>query len=530
MRAIDPASSVVGRQQGVVTYPVSTQRWIREGAAMARRDPQGVADSIAALHSAESASLAVVADNLKAEGRRVLEERDDLNKALEQAGFNPTRYLSDRQQGRIDLAIAAALAVVNVALSLFVFLGFGPIWLAPLMALLVLLTAAAVEEFFMAYDRKSAFGEAFFLTLTLVSLGAQFWLGSIRGVLVGALTPADVGPVTHAFAVAAPILRWSLGVLAVIAEVLCGYKFYRARKQLCSPAAKGARAREACDRRLVGLHGAIKGLQAEPEVRRNCREIGAREYLAAAQSAQASYPDRHLARATAGAAIAILVLCLLLFGAAAAFGAEPDGKKPVAILIDLTKSTTDEHFTANRRAVADILAGLESGERVIVLGITDGFGNVPVLMDRTLPGRGYLNLQLQAARETLRAEWLKITETLQPTYLQTDVIGALRMLAGFIGMSGTPMRVFILSDLRQSSRELNFETVERIPVQKAMAGLTRTGGVPALNGSDIFLLGVDPSNKTAAYMADLREFWTEFFSAAGAEVRVFSVMRSVGSQ
>lgn len=526
MQVVNSASSIVGRKDGLFAYPV-TRKWIREGADMARRDPVGVADSIASLHEAETASLAVMAENLKAEGRRVLEERDDLNKALEEEGFKSTEYLSEQQQGRIDLAIAGALAAVNIALTLFVFLGFGPAWLAPVLALLVLLTAGAVEEFFMAYDRKSAFGEAFFLTICVVSLSAQFWLGSIRGVLVGALTPADVGPVTHAFAVAAPILRWGLGVLAVVAEVLCGYKFYKARKQLCSPVARGVRAREACDRELVSLHGGIKALEAEPGVRRSCREIGVREYLASPRNAEARKEQRHLARAATGAAIALVILTLLLFGVASAFGAEAGDNRPVVVLIDLTKSTTSEDAKLNCQAVADILGRLESGDRVMVLGITDAFSSVPVLMDRTLPEKGYLNLQLQAARETLRAEWLKIAENLQPKYPRTDVIGALRMLSDFIGISGTPARLIILSDLRQASSELNLESRNRIDVRQALAAIRRRGALPRLEGTDVFLLGVDPSNKTAAYMAALKEFWAEFFSAAGAEVRVFSVMRNV---
>lgn len=204
-----------------------------------------------------------------------------------------------------------------------------------------------------------------------------------------------------------------------MAEVLCGYKFYRARKQLCSPMARGVRAREARDRELVSLHGAIKSLEAEPGVRRNCREIGAREYLAMAANAEARKEQGHLARAATGATVALLI------------------------------------------------------------------------------------------------------------YSRTDVIGALRMLAGFIGMSGEPMRIVILSDMRQSSPELNLESPQRIVVGQAMEAVKRGAGLPKLDQSEIFLLGVDPSNKTAAYMAALREFWTDFFSAAGAEVRVVTATRRV---
>jgi hypothetical protein len=294
-----------------------------QGADMAKRDPIGVADSIAALYTAESASCAVLGDTLKAQGRGVLEKRADLQKSLESGGFNLTQHLSEQQQGRIDLGIAATLAVLNVALSIFVFLGFGPVWLAPALALLALLTAGAVEEFFMAYDRRSAFGEAFFLIISVVSLLAQFWLGSIRGLLIGALTPIDVGPATHAFSVAAPILRWCLSILALVAEVLCGYKFYRARTQLCSASARGVRARDVCDAELVVLHGAIKSMEAEPGLRRSYREVGARECLSWASRADAHKERRHLARAATGAAIALVVLALLLFGVVSSLGAEP---------------------------------------------------------------------------------------------------------------------------------------------------------------------------------------------------------------
>jgi hypothetical protein len=58
-----------------------------------------------------------------------------------------------------------------------------------------------------------------------------------------------------------------------------------------------------------------------------------------------------------------------------------------------------------------------------------------------------------------------------------------------------------------------------------MAAVKRGAGVPKFDRSEVFLLGVDPSNKTAAYMAALREFWTEFFSAAGADIRVMSATR-----
>lgn len=526
MKGLSRTSWIVDGEHRVLGSGNGMQKWMRQGAQMARRDPGGVANSIAALHTAESASCAGLSDTLKVQGQKTVEMRTGLQKGLEDGGFKPTEYLSEQRQGRIDLALAAALAVLNVALSIFVFLGFGPMWLAPALGLLVLLTAAAVEEFFTAYDRRSAFGEALFLTIAVVSLGAQFWLGSLRGLLVGALTPVDVGPVTHALSLAAPILRWSLGILAVAAEVLCGYKFYRARLQLCSPSARGVHARDACDAELVQLHGAIKSAEAEPGLRRSYREIGAREYLSSAARAADEKDRRHLARAATATLLALIVLAVLLLGVASAFGSEPGQGRPVVVLIDLTKSTSPESFRANCQAVAGVLGQLQSGDRILVIGITDAFGHVPVLMDRTVSERGYMGLQLGAARETLVAEWLKISEELQPTYSRTDVIGTLRLLA-FMEVSSTSMRLIILSDLRHSSSELDLESPSRIDVSRALATVRRGGELPSLKDAEVFLLAVDPSNKSAVYMSTLKTFWTDLFAAAGAHVRVFSVMRQM---
>jgi len=217
---------------------------------------------------------------------------------------------------------------------------------------------------------------------------------------------------------------------------------------------------------------------------------------------------------------------LLLFGVASSFGAELKRERPVVVLLDLTKSTSLESFGANCQTVSEILRQLQSGNRVLVMGISDDFGRVPVLLDRTVPESGYMGLQLGAARETIVAEWRKIASALQPTYTRTDVIGALRLLE-FIEVSSTPMKLFILSDLRQASRELDFESPSRIDVSRALASVRRGGDLPPLKDADVFLLGVDPSNKSAVYMSTLKNFWSELFSAAGAHVRVFSVMRQV---
>jgi hypothetical protein len=137
----------------------------------------------------------VLAQQLKAQGRIALERRNEIADSLQRNGFEPGRHLKELAQGRIDLAWAAGLSVLNAALIVFVLLAFGPSWLAMLLALSVLASTLSVEEFFNAYDEKEVFREGIFLTLAGLALAAQFWLGSLRGMFLTALAPETVGPV-----------------------------------------------------------------------------------------------------------------------------------------------------------------------------------------------------------------------------------------------------------------------------------------------------------------------------------------------
>ena len=46
--------------------------------------------------------------------------------------------------------------------------------------------------------------------------------------------------------------------------------------------------------------------------------------------------------------------------------------------------------------------------------------------------------------------------------------------------------------------------MSRIAVQETLARLKRSQGIPVLRGAQVFLLGVDPSGKSAAYFASLK--------------------------
>jgi hypothetical protein len=511
----------------VQVHPSTAETWIDDGRQMAEHEGEQALESIDLKYNAEVANFGSLVQEITTRGRLAYERRDRLEKTLAAAGFDPARHARDLAQGRLHLIWAIALLVLNAVLAVFVLLGFGPIWLTLPLALLVLVAAVPVEEFFQAYDEKNALREGIFLTLALLALGAQFWLGTIRGLFLTALAPEATGPVTAALAAAGPILRIGLGILAAVSELLCGYSLYRARALLYSATARGLQERDRIDEDLVALQAALNAAEAEPDIRRAYRQIGARQRLAEQPETVPPDENGHLKRAVVGAIIGLTVLFILLVAVSAAFGQTGDARSNTVVMLDLTKSTSPTAFRANVEAVSPILTGLTLGQRAIVMGIGDDVGQAQVLFDQKLPTRsGYLGLELRAAQEKLLADWRNTAAKLRPTYMSTDVVGGLVFLSYLSDVSLAETRLIILSDLRQS-RHVNLEAVPAIKVPVALAQLSRTHNIPDLKGLEVYLLGVDPADKSAAYLSSLKAFWIQYFTDAGAAVRMFSVGRQL---
>jgi hypothetical protein len=188
---------------------LNPETWVRDGRQMARRDPNGVFDAIKGKHVAEVDSFQAVSQQLKADGQFVFVRQSELAKALEAAGFNAGRHLAEVAQARVDFLWAIALLAVNAALAFIILVGLGPTAVAWLLAFLVLATAVPVEEFFVAYDEREPLREGVFIFLSVVGLTATFWLGGLRGLFLGAVTDAGLGPANEALREAARILQFS---------------------------------------------------------------------------------------------------------------------------------------------------------------------------------------------------------------------------------------------------------------------------------------------------------------------------------
>jgi hypothetical protein len=508
-----------------VQQPVqlSSEQPISEGWQMAETEGEAVFESIDIRHSAELHRAEVEAKHIEAKGHTALRLRDAADAKLRELGFDLARHLSEMARGRIDLLQAIALFIVSAALALFVLMAFGPALLSVLLALAIAGSVASIEEFFEAHNEHHTVHESIFLVISMLGLAGQFWLGLVRGRIMTAV--ADSGPVSHMLSQAGPILQYALGILAMVVEVLCGWKFFRARQQLLSPGARAFRERELLNVYLAHLGRSLEATKAAPEVNRRYRTIGARQQIAWSRSAEQRAHATHLSRAVKGALIALAVIAAFLFFASRMFGATIVRRNDVALL-DLSKSVTPQSFRANADGIAALIGTLQCGDRLLVIPITDGFTD-SILLDESMPiEAGYLGLQQQSARETVAAKWRDISLKIRPTYGKTDVISALTSLS-YRNVTLSNARIYIFSDLEQCTRTLDLQHVETIAVELTLARLRRTNSIPDLRGAEILALGVDPIGKSTQYYATLRSFWLQFFKAAGAELKAFTIDRSI---
>jgi len=505
--------------------PADPDQLEAEGQEMALIDPAGAFETIEIKRATEAASQAVLVQQLDFRSSAVLGRGTSIRDRLTELGFDPAEHLHQIIQGKIDLGISLILLGVGAGLTILALLPFAPIWLAIPVGFLVLGAAVSIEEFFEAHKQKDAFREAVFMVLSLAALAGQVWLGTLRGLLLMAVAPPDVGSATHALGVGALVLRWTLGIFSLVAEALAGYKLWRAREALLSPTAQAVRERDHCELELLALRDLAEAAKIEAEIRHHYRTIGAREQLASAASAAGRHESTHLQRAFKGAIIALLLFALLLFFTSR-LSAETLRNRNTAVLLDLSKSEPIPNLQANIRTTSDLLAILQPGDRIVVVGISSDFGRPVILLDEAMPAKvSRFGLEERAGREAIVAKWNQISKDLKPMFPTTDVVGALATLPFLADFDLQGARIYILGDMQQSTPELDLEHANRIPVEQTIAKLKRAGAIPSLKGAEILALGVDPIGKSREYFLTLHEFWAAYFRESGAVLRIFTIDR-----
>ncbi len=205
-------------------------------------------------------------------------------------------------------------------------------------------------------------------------------------------------------------------------------------------------------------------------------------------------------------------------------------------LLDCTRSVSvntegNTNFQSNVAAIEQLITTLPADSRFIVIAITDrSFADPKILVDRIIPaGAGDLALidRTIIARQQIGREFKQAVTNIRPDANQTDIIGALEIAGQYLRSSSMGRKsIYMFSDLRQATPDLNVESVNDIPTT-VLDNIQKKHGLPDLHGVDIHAIGVDGHGKSLEYWFKLKSFWMEFFKRSGGVLRSYSATRDL---
>jgi hypothetical protein len=208
---------------------------------------------------------------------------------------------------------------------------------------------------------------------------------------------------------------------------------------------------------------------------------------------------------------------------ASAFSDKPaSSPKAVVVIKDLTSSTPGEQDSLNNAFISTLLSQSSAGDEVYVTGITDASFSKPlVILHGTLPDdRHPLKPKLLAAQQSIISEWKSKSRSAARPYKASDIIGAVYHASLLLRGKSSEKWLVILSDMRNSTKELDIENMPEIDGEKSLNQLGAKGLIPNLTGVHVAVLGVHTTGKTISpiYYQSLENFWRGFFESAHAEV------------
>lgn len=234
---------------------------------------------------------------------------------------------------------------------------------------------------------------------------------------------------------------------------------------------------------------------------------------------------------------AVTKFLIVIFGVflATSCRAEAEDHLNMVVAIDLTRSVavvgpdSKSDFQKNIDGVSRLLVQVPAGSRVTVIGITDhSFAQPYILLSANVPDdAGYFGERLTAARSQLVQAWKQRSTHLDPHFQQTDILGALQLASEIFAQQPDAGRktLVLFSDMRQSTPELNLESLKIVPSFCTVPA--RSGTPPALRNVQVDVLGVDGAGRSMVYWQSLKCYWTAYFRDSGADLRNYSVLREL---
>lgn len=226
---------------------------------------------------------------------------------------------------------------------------------------------------------------------------------------------------------------------------------------------------------------------------------------------------------------------LLLFVALASGMAHAQGvAHEEGILIDVSGSIgragASELFREYLTATRKLLLSEPAKSRVWVSSISsESFGGVrEVVKGWTPEARGIFTDDLDRARHQLATSFAKNASGMSAASAGTDIFGGLwRMKTLFESGSasegsGVSKTIFIFSDMVNETKEFQIPAILPSGPEKMLEQARANGLLVPLKGYRIYIYGASPNGLTPQGWLTVKNFWTMYFAAAGAELVSYS--------
>jgi len=217
-------------------------------------------------------------------------------------------------------------------------------------------------------------------------------------------------------------------------------------------------------------------------------------------------------------------VCALASGCGSA-AAEPKAESPtrqIIVGIDISGSRTPTQLREEQAVIEGLIERMTFGDRIVMIETyragVDSAGqwhdSIPALRKPgKITGRDRNNLELFRVVASQMASTFFDPETSRKVN-STDLFHTVARAADYAtAANGRATTLVLLSDMLQSTGEVNMERAGGVPGNSWIDQRKSDGRLPDLRGICVFAVGADPLSPTGT---KVRRFWEHYFRATGA--------------
>jgi hypothetical protein len=198
------------------------------------------------------------------------------------------------------------------------------------------------------------------------------------------------------------------------------------------------------------------------------------------------------------------------------------GARQYVVGIDISGSRSASQLQEEQAVVEGLMSRMSFGDRIVLVETyRTGIDSAGQWQD-SIPSRrftGELRARERASLEEFRATGPRVAATFfdaekSKRIMSTDLFHTLWRAADYAkSANGRRTTVVLLSDMLQSTDEVNMEQPGGMPSDGWIERRKAEGRLPDLADVCVFVVGADPSTSRGA---KVRAFWQKYFEAAGA--------------